>query len=1221
MSKIHELAFNAEQIDELLDSVDKKTIYQDATQSEHGLMSTTDKTKLDALPTAKQIDGALNAKVDKEEGKGLSQNDYTDADKAKVASALQSETDPTVPMWAKQENKPSYDYREIGNTPDLSDFATASQGAKADTAYQKPTTGIPESDLSSDVQQALQKHFKGWYDSSSNLPANPVVGDYAYVKGAETTDPAAIYECTTAGSWSDSGRTADTSNVQTFESGEEVNETYIDDTHLENPKDGALPTAADVLKLKAKLEGVTASESKATTTSTGTVGKYIKPDNTEGTGSGWQWGVFNVVGYKSVRFVALNYISSTTPSSGWLFLDDSDNIKGSGTYKHTAESTTTEELVIPVPEGATKFKTNIAGNALTGNFYCYLQSGESVIDMIPQVIDNFEDGGSDKALSAEQGKLLKENVFGYDTSHLGENIIGTNSNTQWILCTKTSVGSEVALRYKTNSSNFSYLLYLNNYRGKRLFVKANSSYVCYYMLFRKQPKTSEIITNEFATLDVLTGQDPYLCPSIHYDSVEQKWNSVISISANASAYIDIPDDAVCIIFAGKIWNTSNSNYESGSADKRLPSEVRGEYVEHIDGKINVLNKEVNANRNSLLLKYGAIDGLGDIVSSNKSLLTNPISLADGFFLSVKEPYRIFNCILVDHVSGQVVDEYYIHQSDISSVSNPIYKRLSRISKTPSFDVIASIVRLDGEEIDTMDNVIDEFCNVGLEYKRMMPTNINPFLYKAWKDKLQTNLGIVWEPLLKVPRSGDDSAYKYLQGRKYIGVPYSGPTQWGKHVGMEVSMRTFKTALLNKRSVMYTERIGANGTGTAYSKYGYTHASYGDEAGAFYGCVCTGLTSYMLGINTIITSSQWDTLTTVFSTIMSGSPSSETITANGNEYSYDNPSDCATLAAMLQPMDFLYNAGHCAMISDIYLDDYDIVKYIVISEQTGPVSIATAYTPEYFFLRYKNNIEANKDWKVLRKKTDWTSDDVAIPRPNGDKEYCIMDKTMYNPNEIGSIDKDITTFAGEYAVFVIGDYSDTTNNFKMFLNIHRGGAEGYTHLQIFNESDDELTATPLSEIDITTNGGNVAQATAYTNYEEDAADKEDWIVFNLAEYWRVNQATNVGKFKARVVKKSGGSIADMSGCTHFMMVGMELTYSNGTIDFTVTGATPVVYRNEVASGLMTAKRYVDIDLSTLTHEGNTYIGNDIAISSDWGSAYIRLVANTDYGTANVRVAIS
>lgn len=126
MSKTYELSYTAERIDEMLKEVDEHTIYSDATTEEHGLMSATDKTKLDALQTAQEIDDALSEKVDKVEGKGLSQNDYTDDDKAKVASALQTETDPTVPSWAKQQNKPSYDYSEIGNTPDLSGFITKS---------------------------------------------------------------------------------------------------------------------------------------------------------------------------------------------------------------------------------------------------------------------------------------------------------------------------------------------------------------------------------------------------------------------------------------------------------------------------------------------------------------------------------------------------------------------------------------------------------------------------------------------------------------------------------------------------------------------------------------------------------------------------------------------------------------------------------------------------------------------------------------------------------------------------------------------------------------------------------------------------------------------------------------------------------------------------------------------------------------------------------------
>ena len=128
---------------------------------------------------------------------------------------------------------------------DLASGVQTSLG-KADTAYQKPSSGIPQSDLSSDVQSQLNKHFKGWFASVGYLETeypSPVVGDYAYIKGAESTDPAAIYECTTAGSWSDSGRTADTSNVQTFASGEEVNEIFITGAIADNNK---LPTAKAV---------------------------------------------------------------------------------------------------------------------------------------------------------------------------------------------------------------------------------------------------------------------------------------------------------------------------------------------------------------------------------------------------------------------------------------------------------------------------------------------------------------------------------------------------------------------------------------------------------------------------------------------------------------------------------------------------------------------------------------------------------------------------------------------------------------------------------------------------------------------------------------------------------------------------------------------------------------------------------------------------------------
>lgn len=120
------------------------------------------------------------------------------------------------------------DYSDITGKPKINGVEVEGELTSQDLGvYSKPSTGIPQSDLAPEVQSQLNKHFKGWYDSEDNLPDNPMVGDYAYVKGATSSDPAAIYECATAGTWSDSERDVDTSSVQTFETTEQVNEVSI----------------------------------------------------------------------------------------------------------------------------------------------------------------------------------------------------------------------------------------------------------------------------------------------------------------------------------------------------------------------------------------------------------------------------------------------------------------------------------------------------------------------------------------------------------------------------------------------------------------------------------------------------------------------------------------------------------------------------------------------------------------------------------------------------------------------------------------------------------------------------------------------------------------------------------------------------------------------------------------------------------------------------------
>ena len=73
-------------------------------------------------------------------------------------SALQSETDPTVPSWAKQTNKPSYTQDEVGDGTTYKRVSSTEKDTwNAKGTYSKPSGGIPKSDLASAVQTSLEK--------------------------------------------------------------------------------------------------------------------------------------------------------------------------------------------------------------------------------------------------------------------------------------------------------------------------------------------------------------------------------------------------------------------------------------------------------------------------------------------------------------------------------------------------------------------------------------------------------------------------------------------------------------------------------------------------------------------------------------------------------------------------------------------------------------------------------------------------------------------------------------------------------------------------------------------------------------------------------------------------------------------------------------------------------------------------------------------------------
>jgi hypothetical protein len=157
-----------------------------------------------------------------------------------------------------------------------------------------------------------------------------------------------------------------------------------DETNLYNPLDNTLANAKDVSKLQMKLEDVDGYEEKIQPTYVSEEGVGIRENGTEFNTAGWQWGTFSLPqNVKRVRFQVLNYISSTTPTAGWQILDDDNRVLYSSAYEHTVQETKVEDFFIEIPNGGTKLKTNIKSPVMN-DFYCYVQYGDTVNDLIPK---------------------------------------------------------------------------------------------------------------------------------------------------------------------------------------------------------------------------------------------------------------------------------------------------------------------------------------------------------------------------------------------------------------------------------------------------------------------------------------------------------------------------------------------------------------------------------------------------------------------------------------------------------------------------------------------------------------------------------------------------------------------------------------------------------------------------------------------------------------------
>lgn len=899
------------------------------------------------------------------------------------------------------------------------------------------------------------------------------------------------------------------------------------------------------------------------------------------------------------------------------------------TYAFSNVTNPTDGAMLLMPNGDTTTpKTlmfSVTSNGDTPETFTYTYVGELAISTegflsSNKIVQDLTTGGAGNVPSAEAVKGLKEDLYGRTTvEETAVNIEGLPTYPRQFYYVADGDLEARAYSCISGSDKYSPYLSLASYRGKRLRVvgNLNSSYV--YMTF-------------------VTGSTPYASPgqplswlvqqnvlsSIHQDPDTKLWNPVIRLARGGVWEGNIPDDAGTLYFTTWTLNTEGTLL---NVQHVLPSAITIIDVQRTPGDIDTLQQEVEELQDVVVQSAGAgiafapgtMTEDGDVVDADNILISAPVALTDGYFLQVTPQYRIYRVHTIDTVSGRMVDfagEHYI--DSVAEAAAKTYVLQSNAKAMAGYAHVIEVVRADAGEVSPDDKVVSVFFTRrhlrAMGYSRISPQNtagvqgITDEVYRRFLRRSDMVQRVVWPTLAPVYASNySNRTARFHAGIESIGINYSEASEWSKYVPNHVTLRTYLTALLNRHSVMYTEKIDG---AINESKYGFSHHSLNSYAGAYYGTVCTGFTTYLLGLADVRVSANWGNNTWAINNfkLIAGSA--------------DANLDYNDVVSLIQPMDFFWNSGHCWACKEVFVND-DGERVFVIVEQTTPVAKERFYTAERLIARLKGYTTAlnGYTWKILRYK-DWT----AYPATDTPDWAGVTHDNMRFPlPPVWDIDPDISTFAGEYAAFLIGDSSDSYNNAKLFLNARRGGE--YTTLQIYLETDNpdaEPQTTPVDTIDLTgqTEGdrASYAQETIYTT---DAQDQDDWLRIDLTTRAAMKAA---GKYKARLV--GAGQVT--SGWTHFLLASIEnlaCTKSSSAgkdrLDsFSVIGGKPYLVRDENLAGMAAGGRvrleensHFSLDEST----GAWRLTSPVEMAS--GGTCIKLYVQTDYGVVVKRVSLT
>jgi len=413
------------------------------------------------------------------------------------------------------------------------------------------------------------------------------------------------------------------------------------------------------------------------------------------------------------------------------------------------------------------------------------------------------------------------------------------------------------------------------------------------------------------------------------------------------------------------------------------------------------------------ISTGKIDSAGEPVANTSYVTTETIF--GPFFVQFADGWKMYEGHIYDR-NGKMVSYQHIHPDVYHQTARGSRTFMSTDNMVPEFGLRLTLCKTDGSAIVEGEQPITNFVLLsGSGLHRWIPSDL-PNYDRALR-RIDYIEHLRWTPLEKVPNSYPSSSsasatdvgntYFDLAGQLAVGVPYSDVAETRKYVPNNVSLRTFMTAVKNKRSLLYTEELHKN-----TSKYGMTYKQ--GHRRAYYGEVCCGLTAWVMGMDTMY---------------LSGDYGSDNVPGLSS-VTYNSVND-------LRPLDLIWQDGHIQIISDIWKDEFGNVKYIGWAEMSTPYPYRGLLTPELF------NSRVTSISGTIHRWDGWGN----LQEPE-DSEYSqyLLGQTRKEPEWSG----DIMCFAGDYAAFVEGDI--------IHLNARRNST--YTGVELYK--DDVL----LQTIDIT-----------------------------------------------------------------------------------------------------------------------------------------------------------